>query len=83
MLLGKPVVATSVGVSPEIVIPGENGELISSSDPQALAAAILLALEKTNSGGYQPARANDRLERFTDLSSNARAFDDTIEQVTK
>lgn len=80
MLLGKPVVATSVGVSSEIVAPGENGELVPPSDAQALATAILLALERTGDHGYERARTRACLEAFTDPSSSARVLDGTLDQ---
>ncbi len=37
---GLPVIATRHGGSPELVVPGENGDLVPEGDPAALAAAI-------------------------------------------
>ncbi len=45
MALGTPVVATSCGGVPEIVKPGETGALVPPRDPDALAHAILRALD--------------------------------------
>lgn len=81
LLLNKPVVATRVGVSSEIVVPGENGELVPPSDPEALAIAILLALEKTNAHQWRLARPCDRLRALTDPNSSARVFDEVLDQV--
>lgn len=39
--LGLPVVSTAVGGVPEVVVPGENGDLVAPGDPQALADAIV------------------------------------------
>jgi len=41
MSVGLPVVATDVGGTPEIVVPGETGLLVPSENPEALAAGIL------------------------------------------
>ena len=40
LAVGTPVIATSVGGVPEIVTDGENGLLVPSGDPGALAAAV-------------------------------------------
>jgi L-malate glycosyltransferase len=45
MFLGKPVVATDVGGNRELVIPGENGCLVTPNNPEALAQAILSLLD--------------------------------------
>ena len=44
---GVPVVATSVGGVPEVVVDGENGILVPPADPVRLAAALSSALERT------------------------------------
>jgi glycosyltransferase involved in cell wall biosynthesis len=40
MALGKPVVATSVGGVPEVVLDGETGLVVAPSDPQGLSKAV-------------------------------------------
>ncbi len=40
MAAGLPVVATAVGGNPELVVPGETGELVPAEDPPALARAL-------------------------------------------
>lgn len=40
MCMGKPVITTAVGAMRDFVIPGENGELITPGDTEALARAI-------------------------------------------
>ncbi|MBX3011955.1 MAG: GT4 family glycosyltransferase PelF [Caldilineaceae bacterium] len=41
MAVGLPVVATAVGGTPEVVVPGETGYLVPPADPPALAQALL------------------------------------------
>lgn len=45
MIFGKPVIATSVGGVPEIVIDGESGILVPSANPEKLAEAISRVLK--------------------------------------
>jgi len=45
MLRGKPVVATNIGGSLDVVVPGETGFLVPPDDPSALAARIVELLE--------------------------------------
>ncbi len=45
MMFGKPVVATSVGGVPEVVIDGVTGKLVPAQNPERLAEAILAVLE--------------------------------------
>ena len=44
MAASRPVVATRVGGTPELVLPGKTGLLVERSDPDALAAALLSLL---------------------------------------
>jgi glycosyltransferase involved in cell wall biosynthesis len=44
MAMGKPVVASNVSALPEIVIPGQTGQLVSPGDAGELAEAILAIL---------------------------------------
>jgi glycosyltransferase involved in cell wall biosynthesis len=47
--MGRPVVATRAGGTPDIVIDGETGWLVPPADPDALALALdaALALDET------------------------------------
>lgn len=45
MLLGRPVVATSVGAIPEAVVDDETGRVVPPRDPEALAAALVELLD--------------------------------------
>ncbi len=44
MSAGRPVIATRVGGTPELVLDGKTGLLIERRDPEGLAAALLTVL---------------------------------------
>jgi glycosyltransferase involved in cell wall biosynthesis len=60
MTAGLPIVATSLGATPEIVRDGETGILVPPGDPDALAAALLELIGHPN--------------RCKHMGSNARAI---------
>lgn len=69
-LSGVPVVASAVGGVPELIDDRVTGALVASSDPTALAAATLEALEHRDAWG---AAARERcLQRFSMASVGAR-----------
>ena len=53
LAIGVPLVATTVGGNPEVIVPGENGYLVPPKDEGALAEALL----KVKAGGADFARA--------------------------
>ena len=66
MAVGRPVVATAVDGTPEIVRDGETGFLVPPKDPPALAAALARVLEDPRLAAEMGSRAADRaLERYT------------------
>jgi glycosyltransferase involved in cell wall biosynthesis len=54
---GIPVVATSVGGLPEMVVPGKTGELVPPKNPRALAEAIARVVAPDALGSYKSAAA--------------------------
>lgn len=48
LAMGKPVIATAIDGTPEIIIPQKTGLLVPARDPQALVEAIRYALENPN-----------------------------------
>jgi len=61
MALGKPVVATRVGGTPEIVRDGETGWLVPPRQPAALATAVLKILKDPDLGARLGAQGRDRV----------------------
>ncbi|MDX6645560.1 MAG: teichuronic acid biosynthesis glycosyltransferase TuaC [Miltoncostaeaceae bacterium] len=66
MACARPVVATAVDGTPEIVEDGETGFLVPPRDPRALAAALARVLDDPTLADRLGARAHERaLERYT------------------
>jgi glycosyltransferase involved in cell wall biosynthesis len=73
MAAGRPVVATPVGGTPEVVSDGETGLLVPPRDPQALAAALRRVLEDRALAERLAAAGRRRVEeRFTLEGMNRR-----------
>lgn len=74
MAAGRPVVATGVGGTPELVIDGQTGLLVARHAPAELAAAIVQVLEDPGLGARLGRRAREHIiERF--------AATDTVDQL--
>jgi len=86
MALQKPVIATSVGGIPEIVIPGENGFLHEHEDSIGLASAIISLIEsperceKLGKAAKEYVRKNYSKKQFADDISTAyyNVMDQTV-----
>jgi glycosyltransferase involved in cell wall biosynthesis len=71
MAHARPVVATSVGGTPEVVVDGETGLLVPPRDPQALAAAIRRLVDgpelarRLGEAGYERVRERFSVEAMT------------------
>jgi glycosyltransferase involved in cell wall biosynthesis len=63
--LGVPVIATAVGGIPDIIEDGVNGRLVAGRDPDALARAILTALERPAERAAWASSGGQRVNRFS------------------
>lgn len=63
LAMGRPVVCTSVGGNPEVILDGENGFVVPPRDPAALAAAILNAAREPEQLRGFHAKNRQRFER--------------------
>jgi glycosyltransferase involved in cell wall biosynthesis len=77
MAMGRPVVATRVGVIPELIVDGESGRLVPPGDAPALAAALAPLVRDLDAAGAMGARGRARAESEYSLSrwvERTRAF---------
>ena len=63
--LGVPIVATAVGGVPDVVEDGATGRLVPGRDPEALARALLDALERPDESRQWAERARASVRRFS------------------
>ncbi len=63
---GKPVVASSVGCLPEVILDGKTGLIVPPGDPDALAAAISSMLKDSAKARELGAAARRRVEELYD-----------------
>ncbi len=68
MALQRPVVATSVGGVPEVVIEGDTGMLVSPGDAEALAGAVIEMLRDPERARQMGERGRQRAVREFDIS---------------
>ncbi len=68
MLAKKPVIATSIGGNPEIVMDGETGTLIPPEDPDRLAEAIIYHLEHPEISKKMGEMGYERVGKYFSLS---------------
>jgi glycosyltransferase involved in cell wall biosynthesis len=67
MAAGRPVVATPMGAIPDVIVPGETGDLVPPRDPAALAAAIRrLAADPAARARYGAAGRERYLAEYTE-----------------
>ena len=67
MACGLPVVATRVGGTPEVVVDGETGLLVSPTSPAELAQAILNLLQDPERSRQMGVKARQRIEQYFDI----------------
>lgn len=80
MASGLPVVATSVGGNPELVIHGETGMLVPPSDPDKLALAIRDYALNPDKGKYQGMAARSRAENYFGLEIMVKNYMDLYDR---
>jgi glycosyltransferase involved in cell wall biosynthesis len=78
MAAGKPIVATSTGGIPEVVVDGETGMLVAPRDHEGMAAAIVTLLEdpalRARMGAAGLARARQRFSAQRMVKDTLRVY---------
>jgi len=81
MARGIPVVATSVGGAPEIVIPHETGLLVPPRDPETMADAIYYLLCHPMERMQMGETARNRVQQLFDRSTMIKAYESLYSEV--
>jgi glycosyltransferase involved in cell wall biosynthesis len=81
MAQGKPVVATAVGGTPELVVDGESGVLVPPRDVEALAAALDALLDDPSRASLLGTQARERVRREFSADAAAEQVLELYEQV--
>lgn len=72
MACGKPVVATTVGGVPELVVGGETGLIVQPRNPEAIAEAVLVLLNDQAKAEWMGTRGRERAIEHFDLEICAK-----------
>lgn len=81
MAMGKPVVATDSGGTPEIVVDKETGILIPPADPRALAQALIFLARNKDSARKMGEAGRKLIERRFTIMENVRQTESVYEEL--
>jgi glycosyltransferase involved in cell wall biosynthesis len=81
MAIGVPVVATAVGGASDILTPGQTGWLVPPGDPDALAEAVLEALEQPERARQFAERAREMVETEFSIETHAQRLESLYQQI--
>jgi glycosyltransferase involved in cell wall biosynthesis len=75
MSAGLPVVATSVGGTPEVVEDGVSGLLVPSGEPSAVADALVSLMTDRSTALFMSRAARERVERLFDVRQMTSSYE--------
>ncbi len=81
MAMGKPIVATSVGGIPEVVIHGKTGLLVRAMDPLWLARAVSYLLRNRKKALEMGNRGRERVETYFSIQSEIKKLENLYSEV--
>ncbi|MEO5656424.1 MAG: glycosyltransferase [Nitrospiria bacterium] len=82
MACRKPVVATAVGGNVDLITEGENGYLVPSSEPEAMADRIGRLLDDPDRAAHMGRRGRERVERSHDFDAMVAEHASLYEELT-
>jgi len=83
MAQGLPVVATRVGGTPEVVIDGQSGLLVSSDNPAAFAAAMLRIWSDPELGRRMGAVGRQRVEQDFNVAITTANYESLYQELSR
>ena len=83
MASAKPVIATPVDGTKEVVIDGETGLLVAQKDPVSLAQAILKLIEDPSAAVSMGMKGRMRVEKKFSLTKQVKKFEELYEYYAK
>jgi len=81
MACGRPVVATAVSGTPEVVVEGETGLLVPPRRPEALASAMIDILREPSRARSMGRAGRQRIEERFTLQQVVRRYEDVYERL--
>lgn len=81
MAVGLPVIATSVGGNPEIVVHGETGQLVPPRNPEKLAEALVTLSRRPDLWRQQGQAGRERVEAHFDVRRMVADYQDLYAQL--
>ena len=81
MAMGRPVIATSVGGIPEVVVDGVTGLLVPPRNPSRLADAMLRLIEDRSARLKMGMAGNARVRRDFTLKAQMGALESLYEEL--
>jgi glycosyltransferase involved in cell wall biosynthesis len=83
MAQGLPVVTTSVGGTPEVVVDGQSGLLVPPADPERLAAAMLKIWSDPNLSRRMGAAGRQRVEQDFNVAITTAKYESLYQELSR
>ncbi len=83
LLCGVPVVATNVGGLPDLIRDGETGWLVPPKNPEALARAMLEALQDKQEARRRTSKARSSSRKLFDVERTARGVAEIYDEILR